>query len=283
MSASTTSARALFHRRERLPDPAARRGGREVPRRRRAGRDALREAPLPGDDEGRRHVASRAGDRQRPRHRHVELFQSHPRSESGRALGPRRARRRAGRAERGAASARSRFAPDISTASRATVGGMMANNSAGRDRCSTARPSITCSSSRSCCRMDRWRTSAADRCEVDEICGRDSLEGACYREVRQTVRASVDEIERRYPNVLRRVGGYNLDALVAACAPTAPRLQHGEADRRLRRHARRRPRGEAGAGALPEPRPCWRFSSPICSRRSRRRRRFSRIARRRSR
>ena len=73
--------------------------------------------------------------------------------------------------------------------------------------------------------MDRWRTSGRwNRCEVDEICGRDSLEGACYREVRRTVRASLEEIERRYPNVLRRVGGYNLDALVAACAPTAPRL-----------------------------------------------------------
>jgi Fe-S oxidoreductase/FAD/FMN-containing dehydrogenase len=54
-------------------------------------------------------------------------------------------------------------------------------------------------------------------CEVDEICARDTLEGACYREVRQTVRANLDEIERRYPKVLRRVGGYNLDALVAAC------------------------------------------------------------------
>ena len=37
-------------------------------------------------------------------------------------------------------------------------------------------------------------------------------------------------------------------------SPRAPRrhraFQHGEADRRLRRHARRRPRGEAGAGAF---------------------------------
>ena len=48
-----------------------------------------------------------------------------------RALGARRARHRARRAERRARPARLRFAPDISTASRATVGGMMANNSAG--------------------------------------------------------------------------------------------------------------------------------------------------------
>ena len=40
-------ARALFHRRQRLPDPAARRGGREVPRRRRADGDDLREHRCP--------------------------------------------------------------------------------------------------------------------------------------------------------------------------------------------------------------------------------------------
>jgi Fe-S oxidoreductase len=32
----------------------------------------------------------------------------------------------------------------------------------------------------------------------------------------------VEEIERRYPKVLRRVGGYNLDALVATCAADNP-------------------------------------------------------------
>ena len=39
-----------------------------------------------------------------------------------------------------------RFAPDVSTASRATIGGMMANNSSGARSVSMARPSITCSS-----------------------------------------------------------------------------------------------------------------------------------------
>ena len=53
---------------------------------------------------------------------------------------------------------------------------------------------------------------------MDDLCAHDSLEGACYREVRRTVRENVEEIERRYPKLLRRVGGYNLDALVAACS-----------------------------------------------------------------
>ena len=57
---------------------------------------------------------------------------------------------------------------------------------------------------------------------MEELCRRDSLESACYREVRRLVRANVVEIDRRYPKVLRRVGGYNLDALVAACADENP-------------------------------------------------------------
>jgi FAD/FMN-containing dehydrogenase/Fe-S oxidoreductase len=118
-----------------------------------------------------------------------------------------------------------RFAPDISTASRATVGGMMANNSAGArsvlygktiDHVLEQQVVLSDGS------LAHFRPLRPF--EVDEICARDSLEAACYREVRTTVRARVEEIDRRYPKVLRRVGGYNLDALVAACIPdgTAP-------------------------------------------------------------
>ena len=42
----------------------------------------------------------------------------------------------------------------------------------------------------------------------------DSLEGRAYRTVRRLSRELADEIEARYPKVLRRVGGYNLDAFV---------------------------------------------------------------------
>ena len=63
------------------------------------------------DDAGRRHVAGRPGHRQRRHRRHVEVLQSHSRSESGRAVGPGRARGRARRAERGAASASSPLCP----------------------------------------------------------------------------------------------------------------------------------------------------------------------------
>jgi FAD/FMN-containing dehydrogenase len=53
------------------------------------------------------------------------------------------------------------FAPDVSSASRATVGGMMANNSSGARSVSTARPSITSASSRWSCQTAPW--SACDR------------------------------------------------------------------------------------------------------------------------
>jgi FAD/FMN-containing dehydrogenase/Fe-S oxidoreductase len=112
-----------------------------------------------------------------------------------------------------------RFAPDISTASRATVGGMMANNSAGArsvlygktiDHVLEQHVVLSDGS------LAHFRPLAAR--EVDELCERDSLEGLAYREVRRTVRENVEEIARRYPRLLRRVGGYNLDALVDASA-----------------------------------------------------------------
>lgn len=113
-----------------------------------------------------------------------------------------------------------RFAPDISTASRATVGGMMANNSAGArsvlygktiDHVLEQHVVLSDGS------LAHFRP--LDPFELDERSARESLEGACYREVRRTVRACAEEIDRRYPKVLRRVGGYNLDAFVGDDRP----------------------------------------------------------------
>ena len=113
-----------------------------------------------------------------------------------------------------------RFAPDISTASRATVGGMMANNSAGArsvlygktiDHVLEQHVVLSDAS------LAHFRPLGP--VDLDAACARDSLEGRCYREVRRIVGACADEIERRYPKVLRRVGGYNLDAFVKADRP----------------------------------------------------------------
>jgi FAD/FMN-containing dehydrogenase/Fe-S oxidoreductase len=113
-----------------------------------------------------------------------------------------------------------RFAPDISTASRATIGGMMANNSAGArsvlygktiDHVVEQQVVLSDGS------LAHFRP--LDAAELEAMCAEQTLEGQCYREVRQIVRTCAEEIERRYPKVLRRVGGYNLDAFLC---PTAP-------------------------------------------------------------
>ena len=52
--------------------------------------------------------------------------------------------------------------------------------------------------------------------ELEAKCLRQDLEGACYRIVTHLAAEYADEIDRRFPKILRRVGGYNLDAFVPA-------------------------------------------------------------------
>jgi len=113
-----------------------------------------------------------------------------------------------------------RFAPDISTASRATIGGMMANNSAGA-RSVLYGKTIDHVLEQHVVLSDGSlvHLRAVTPSELDDICAGHSLEAACYREVRRAAQAHADEIGRRYPKVIRRVGGYNLDAFVTAGQP----------------------------------------------------------------
>ncbi len=113
-----------------------------------------------------------------------------------------------------------RFAPDISTANRATVGGMMANNSSG------ARSVLYGKTIDHVLSQDVVLSDGSEvhfeplrPVDVDAICRRDTLEAACYREVRRLARDHASDIATRYPKVLRRVGGYNLDCFVDASRP----------------------------------------------------------------
>jgi FAD/FMN-containing dehydrogenase/Fe-S oxidoreductase len=110
-----------------------------------------------------------------------------------------------------------RFAPDISTASRATVGGMMANNSSGA-RSVLYGKTIDHVLEQVVMLSDG---SIAHFREIprDEIPSGESLEAACYRTVLGLASEHAQEIERRYPKVLRRVGGYNLDEFTDASKP----------------------------------------------------------------
>ena len=107
------------------------------------------------------------------------------------------------------------FAPDISTSNRATIGGMIANNSSG------ARSVLY---GKTIDHVLELRAVLSDGSvvdlvpltepEVDARCARESLEGACYRATRRLAAEHAEEIARRFPRILRRVGGYNLDAFV---------------------------------------------------------------------
>ncbi len=113
-----------------------------------------------------------------------------------------------------------RFAPDISTASRATVGGMIANNSSG------ARSVLYGKTIDHVLELQVVLADGSEAhlrslgpAELEAACAGDSLEASCYRTVRQLAAASRAEIDRRFPKVLRRVGGYNLDEFVDSTRP----------------------------------------------------------------
>jgi FAD/FMN-containing dehydrogenase/Fe-S oxidoreductase len=107
------------------------------------------------------------------------------------------------------------FAPDISTSNRATIGGMIANNSCGArsvlygktiDHVHELKIVLADGS------FVHWKP-IAER-EIEAKCLRDDLEGACHRVVCRLATEHADEIRRRFPKILRRVGGYNLDSFV---------------------------------------------------------------------
>jgi FAD/FMN-containing dehydrogenase/Fe-S oxidoreductase len=107
------------------------------------------------------------------------------------------------------------FAPDVSPANRATVGGMIGNNSSGM---------YSLRFGKTIDHVLELKVMLSDGSvttfgPLDEEGLRrklvlDSLEGRAYRAVKRLAREHADEIERRFPKLLRRVGGYNLDAFV---------------------------------------------------------------------
>lgn len=107
------------------------------------------------------------------------------------------------------------FGPDVSTASRANLGGMIGNNSAGSrsivygktDEHVRALSVILSDGSR----IEATRLAAG---EWDRKCEARTLEGRIYRQLRQIVTRDAAEIEARFPKILRRVSGYNLEGVL---------------------------------------------------------------------
>ncbi|MCC7234011.1 MAG: FAD-binding protein [Bryobacterales bacterium] len=110
-----------------------------------------------------------------------------------------------------------RFAPDITTASRATLGGMMANNSSG------ARSVVYGKTIDHVLEQDVLLSDGSSVHfgpltpeEWEARSHGESLDARVHRAVGRLGVELRDEVERRFPKVLRRVGGYNLDDFIHA-------------------------------------------------------------------
>ena len=107
------------------------------------------------------------------------------------------------------------FGPDVSTSDRATIGGMIGNNSAGAR---SLRYGKTVDHVRSVDVVlsdgSRATFGPVEPADLDDVCARPDLAGRVHRAVRDVVDARKDAIAGRFPRILRRVSGYNLDEFV---------------------------------------------------------------------
>ena len=113
-----------------------------------------------------------------------------------------------------------RFAPDISTASRATIGGMMANNSSGA-RSVFYGKTIDHVLQQEVVLSDGSivRFGPLTPADLEAASTGSNLAAQCYRVVRDIAATHAEEIDRRFPKVVRRVGGYSLDEFVRPGQP----------------------------------------------------------------
>ncbi|MGH7391794.1 MAG: FAD-binding and (Fe-S)-binding domain-containing protein [Candidatus Rokuibacteriota bacterium] len=107
------------------------------------------------------------------------------------------------------------FGPDTSTSNRATLGGMIGNNSGGSHSIAyglTVDHVIEVTA----LLADGTRLVAGDATpdEFARKCALDGAEGRIYREVARLRDTYADEIRARYPSHWRRVAGYNLNELL---------------------------------------------------------------------
>jgi FAD/FMN-containing dehydrogenase/Fe-S oxidoreductase len=110
-----------------------------------------------------------------------------------------------------------KFAPDPASSGRATIGGSIGNNSTGAH---SVRYGITDAYTEELLAvlpdgslLDA-RPVVLDSTEYEAIVGKDDREAAIYETVRGLLEDNQAEIEARYPDLKRRVSGYNLDRVV---------------------------------------------------------------------
>ena len=104
------------------------------------------------------------------------------------------------------------FTPDPSTSSRANIGGAMGNNSCGSHSIIYGK-TVDQVQQMSVVLSDGSRATfeALSASELEGKIGLSSLEGQIYRGIPSVADRAADEMDRRFPKILRRVGGYNID------------------------------------------------------------------------
>lgn len=108
-----------------------------------------------------------------------------------------------------------RLGPDTSTGDRATIGGMLANNSAGAHSLKYGKMvDDIISLELLLATGETLVLEEIDNETFDMKCLQEDREGAIYREIRSIQKEYKGEIENRFPNIPRRVSGYNLDELI---------------------------------------------------------------------
>ena len=107
------------------------------------------------------------------------------------------------------------YGPDPVTSQRATVGGGIGNNSCGPHSVIYGK-TLDHILGVDAILSDGTRThfSPVAGEALEDRMARAGIEGAIYREVRRLAHEHADEIERRFPKILRRVMGYNLDSFM---------------------------------------------------------------------
>ena len=107
------------------------------------------------------------------------------------------------------------FAPETATSNRANLGGMIGNNSSGtRSIIYGKTVDHVLEIHAVLANGDEALFHELSPAEYETKSQQQNLEGRIYREVRRLVRENENEIRARFPKVMRRVGGYNLDELV---------------------------------------------------------------------
>ena len=107
------------------------------------------------------------------------------------------------------------FGPDTSTSNRATIGGMIGNNSSGAHSLTYGKTldhvielTVLLSDGSEAILKDLSPEAVETKSRADTI------EGRAYREVFRLAEQHKNEILARYPKIMRRVSGYNLDEFV---------------------------------------------------------------------